>query len=891
MAAAPNLRREVFGFALASSLNDPTIGYTTWNFSLLSTVAFFGLHINWDGTVVGDNSWSVWNSGTLPALMTTAHAKGTKVVLTIVLQDFQAGTPNMCAGLINRGVTVGETAAQVRAKGVDGVNVDYEGLNGTCQNGQTAQSMLTDFVLQLRAALPPGSYLSVDTYASSASDPLGFFDVPGLSAYADSFFVMAYDLDYSNYRRPPLNCPSFCLSPTAPLTGYYYNDTTTAAQYTAVVPASKVILGVPYYGRKSCVGGSAPNQAAMSSVVADSYLDAAGESTDPSVLSGSYASHRDANDPAGQERWDTWYNTSLRCTRELYWDDTVSLGAKYDLVNNDGLRGVGIWNLNYGGGAPELWSTLASHFAGCQSASLTAAPASQAVVGAPVALTASSSGCPNPSPLYQFWIASPGAGWHVVQAYSTSPTFTWTTAGNAAGAYGVSVWVRDAASIGASGNNSGRWDAYASFQYTLFAALCATASLTASPPSPDGQGATINLTASTTGCANPLYQFWLAAPGSSTWQIAQAYSSAATFTWNTATSTAGAYGVSVWVRDATSNGVNGNNTGRWDAYASNEYTLVGPCSSTHITASPEGSAAASTVVKFTATSTGCVNPVYQFWIAAPGSSTWQVAQSYSGSPTLIWDTTGKAAGNYGISVWVRDASSTGVYGNNTGHWDAYSTIGYSVTPYSCASASLAPVPASSAAVGTSVTFSASASGCGNPVYQFWMSAPGSSTWQVVQPYSIASSFTWTTAGKGIGPYGISVWVRDASSTGIHGNNSGRWDAYSSSVYPVTPYSCAAVTLATSPASPARSGTSVTLTASASGCPNAVYQFWISTPGSGGWQMVQAYSSSGTFTWSTSGKPAGVYGISVWVRDASSTGVSGNSTGRWDAYRSSTYSLT
>src|SRR3981081_4497380 len=31
-------RREVFGFALASSLGDATVGYPTWNFSLLSTV-------------------------------------------------------------------------------------------------------------------------------------------------------------------------------------------------------------------------------------------------------------------------------------------------------------------------------------------------------------------------------------------------------------------------------------------------------------------------------------------------------------------------------------------------------------------------------------------------------------------------------------------------------------------------------------------------------------------------------------------------------------------------------------------------------------------------------------------------------------------------------------
>lgn len=369
--------REIFGFALASSLADPSVGYPSWDFSLLGTVAFFGLHVQDDSTFASDNGWSVWNSSQLTGLVSTAHAHGTKVVLTIIKQDFAANTPSMCAALATFSTTVNNAVAEVKAKGVDGINVDYEGLNGSCGSADPsyARHAYTNFIGTLRKSMPAGSYLSVDSYASSAADSLGFFDIPGLSASVDSFFVMAYDLEYSNYARAPTNCSSFCLGPTAPVSGYYYNDTTTAQQYVATVGASKVILGVPYYGRKACVGSAAPNAYPAGSVIADTYLDASGEASSNLVQPGSYTAHRDANDPAGQERWDTWFNTQMNCTRELYWDDTTSLGLKYDLVNRDNLRGVGIWNLNYGGGAPELWSALNTHFSCQVSLSVPASPA------------------------------------------------------------------------------------------------------------------------------------------------------------------------------------------------------------------------------------------------------------------------------------------------------------------------------------------------------------------------------------------------------------------------------------------------------------------------------------------------------------------------------------
>jgi spore germination protein YaaH len=771
--ASPSLRREVFGFGLASSLGDPTYGYPSWNFSLLSTVAFFGLHINWDGTIVSDSGLNVWNSSTLTGLLSTAHASGTKVVLTIVLQDFAAGTPNMCAGLINRSVTVKQAVAQVTAKGVDGLNVDYEGLNGTCQNGDTSQAMMTDFVRQLRGGLPSGSYLSVDTYASSAADSLGFFDIPGLNAYVDAFFVMAYDLEYSNYHYPPLNCASFCLGPTAPLTGYHYNDTATASEYAAVVSASKVILGVPYYGRKSCVGAVAPNAYPSGSVSADSYLDASGESAAPGVSS--YTTHRDANDPNGQERWDTWFNSSLNCTRELYWDDATSLGAKYDLVNADNLRGVGIWTLNYGGGAPELWAALAGHFVACTAASLTLNPQSQAAVGTTVAVTAGASGCPDPNPLYEFWILKPGAtSWQMVQAYSTSATWQWNTSGATTGSYSVAVWAKDSSSTGASGNSIGRWDAFNSARYTLSSSACSSVTVSS------GTAATI--TARASGCPNPLYEFWILAPGAGSWQMVQAYSTRATWQWNVSGATAGTYFVAVWAKDSNSAGTSGNSIGRWDAFSSMQYTYAPPCSAATLTSSPPATAPVGTVVTVTAHASGCANPLYQFWILKPGAASWQMVQAYSTSPTWQWNTSGATAGTYSVAVWAKDSNSTGTSGNSIGRWDAFSSSQYTLSSSACSSATISSAPGNSAPIGTAVTITAHASGCPNPLYEFWILAPGAGSWQMVQAYSTSPTWQWNTSGAAKGTYVVAVWAKDSNSTGTSGNTFGRWDSFAASNY-------------------------------------------------------------------------------------------------------------
>jgi len=363
--AVTPLQREVFGFADAWALSDPTVGYTSWNFNLLSTVAFFGLQVNsGDGHLVStDTGWTVYHSTVMTSFVSAAHASGTRVVVSINLHDFSTSPTNqVCTGLqaANTVNTIQWTKDAIAYAGIDGVNVDYEGSDTVCANGLTERQQLVTFMQNLRAAMPT-MYIAIDTYSGSAEDNLEFFDITGIAPYVDTFFVMAYDMDEANYSEAPLNCPSYCFNPISPLNSYRFNVTKSMQQYTALVPASKVILGQPYYGRRGCayfLNQAHSLRVPGTNFASPTYIYASTVPSQGGVEA--FASFRDPLDLVS--RWDTWYDTDWQCDREQYWDDTYSLGTKYDVVNTMNLRGVGLFTLDYAGGSPEVWNELAAKF-------------------------------------------------------------------------------------------------------------------------------------------------------------------------------------------------------------------------------------------------------------------------------------------------------------------------------------------------------------------------------------------------------------------------------------------------------------------------------------------------------------------------------------------------
>ena len=351
------LRREVFGFLPYWELSD---GSTRLDWEKLSTVAYFGVGASAAGNLMktqADGSptvgWSGWTSARMTSVINAAHASGARVVLTV--QSFAWSS----AGVIRQKALLGSSlaranlarqiAAAVRDRGADGVNLDFEPIVSTYGDE------FTRLVRSVRAELDKvaaGYQLTFDATGWIGNYPL---EAATAAGGADAVVVMGYD-----YRGASSNP----VGSIAPLGGPGYDIGDTMAAYLDRLPASKIILGVPYYGRvwsTSSPGLHAKNISGTKN----------GAST--TVVYGTAqrlaADHGRNWDPVEGVAWTAYPRQNCTATygcvtpwREAYYDDAQALGLKYDLVNRSGLRGVGIWALGYDGTRTELYQVLKDKF-------------------------------------------------------------------------------------------------------------------------------------------------------------------------------------------------------------------------------------------------------------------------------------------------------------------------------------------------------------------------------------------------------------------------------------------------------------------------------------------------------------------------------------------------
>lgn len=372
---------------------------------------------------------------------------------------------------------------------------------------------------------------------------------------------------------------------------------------------------------------------------------------------------------------------------------------------------------------------------------------------------------------------------------------------------------------------------------------CTSATLSPSVASPHAPGTTITYTGSATTCPTPRFKYWLLKPGG-TWTMQRDFGDAA-WSWNTTGLAPGTYQVGVWARQP-------GTAKAYDSFGITTFVLgVNNCVSAGSSAGTAAPQPKGTTITFTAASTGCASPKYQFWLLPPGGA-WTSVQAFGSGTTWQLNTSLYPAGTFQVGVWTRATGSTAKY-------DSFFILSYTVTSSTgCVVSSLSPGVASPQAVGTSITFTPQPVSCTHQ-YKFLLLRPGGA-WTAVQNYGAGGTWTWNSAGYAPGVYEVGVWEGTASSPTTY-------ESYAITTFILGVLTCTSVDLS-GPAQPQSPGSPVAFTASATRCGAPQYEFWLLPPG-GSWSISRAFGS-GAWTWNTTSLAPGLYQVGVWANQTAST---------------------
>ncbi|MCW3076771.1 MAG: hypothetical protein JWO32_1380 [Bacteroidetes bacterium] len=331
------LNKRVFGWH--PYWNGSTYANYQWN--LLSDLCYFDYSVS-SSTGNNTNTSFAWNTA---SVVTVAKANGTKVHICATLFS---GHSTFWASASAQNTFINNIISLLNARQGNGVNIDFEGM------GSSDKAPFTTFITNLNAALNaanPNYQLSICLYAVDWS---GTFDMPALNSQVDFFTIMGYDYYYSGSAQAGPEAPLYNFQ-----TGYNYTLTKSITYYIKQgATPSKLFLGLPYYGREwETVSNLAPSNTVSG-----------GFNSSRTLL---YVNNNPATYSAANKNWEAncynpYYTYQVSgAWRQCWLDDIYSMGRKYDMVNQRGLGGIGIWALGYDDGMTGFWNLIQNKFSGC----------------------------------------------------------------------------------------------------------------------------------------------------------------------------------------------------------------------------------------------------------------------------------------------------------------------------------------------------------------------------------------------------------------------------------------------------------------------------------------------------------------------------------------------
>lgn len=336
---ARRLSAEVYGFLPYWEIDEGIDGYLRYD--LLTDIALFSVTVTSTGAIAtsGGGYASITGPATA-AIIANAHAAGVRVDLTVTSFGFDKnsaffGNP---AAMATAATAISDF---VQSEGLDGVNLDVESL----YNADFAA--YGGFVGQIRTALRswnPVARVSVATNGSISGTGMAN---QALANGADRVFLMGY-----NYRTAG-SSPAGSIAPLVRTDGDKSLSWTLDLYASKGIPTSRILLGLPYYGRSWYTVSEALNAETTGSVGV--FIPSDNLATVPP---GTTIQH----DQAEGTRWFAVLDPATQRWTQTYFDDPLTLRAKYDLASRRRLAGVGMWALGYDRGLPGYWDAISAAF-------------------------------------------------------------------------------------------------------------------------------------------------------------------------------------------------------------------------------------------------------------------------------------------------------------------------------------------------------------------------------------------------------------------------------------------------------------------------------------------------------------------------------------------------
>ncbi|MBU1033433.1 glycoside hydrolase family 18 protein [Patescibacteria group bacterium] len=354
-------RKIVYGFLPYWNVNDFVLEKE------LTHLSYFGLNIAANGEISIkdedgnlDPGYRTLNEEKFTELAEQMQNQGGKVEL--VLKQFNSEDISAFLNNEKAHLTFFQSLdSLLLAYPVSGINIDIE------YSGENSQALRENFVTFMRKldwyldTKYKDVQISVDVYASAASNSQSLWDIATIGQYVDYVVVMAYDFHQRSSSQA---------GPVAPLFSESENNkwnkdiNQNLKLFLDQIPREKILLGIPFYGYGWQTDSNNPKantfedtgftvsykKAKELLAIADGKTSSENTWKGATQIKKSFDS--DALSPYITYKQDGEFYT-------IYYENPESISYKLEYARQLNLAGVAIWALGYEDNDRELWQVIA----------------------------------------------------------------------------------------------------------------------------------------------------------------------------------------------------------------------------------------------------------------------------------------------------------------------------------------------------------------------------------------------------------------------------------------------------------------------------------------------------------------------------------------------------